>query len=116
MPRQKITSGIKLVVATIVLLLILGYAYARVESFLRGPRIIVTSPQDGEAIPLSSYFITAEIERAAHITLNGRQVYTDESGELREEVFFAEGLNVFELAAKDRFGRITKKVLTVIYK
>ncbi len=116
MSRQTITSGIKIGSTAIVLLLILGYAYARVESFVQGPRITIITPQNGETIPVRHYQIEGIIERAAYITLNGRQIYTDESGKFSEEVLFAEHLNIFEIVATDRFERKTKEVLQIIYK
>ncbi len=109
-------SGIMWGVAAIVLLIILGYAYSRTESFIRGPHITIASPQDGQVISDSFFFIEGTIQRAGHITLNGRQIYTNEMGELREAVSLAEGLNIFEIVATDRFGRTIKKVLEVVYK
>ena len=102
-------------ITAIVLLMILGYAYSRTESFIRGPQITITTPENGQMISDSFFFIEGAVERASYITLNGRQVYTDEAGELREEVSLAEGLNIFEIVATDRFGRTIKKVLEVIY-
>ena len=112
---MSIKSGITWGVAAIVLLVILGYAYSRTESFIRGPQIIITSPENGRVISDSFFFIEGTIQRASHITLNGRQIYTNETGELREAVSLAEGLNIFEIVATDRFGRTIKKVLEVIY-
>src|SRR3989344_6743587 len=109
-------SGITWGVAAIVLLIILGYAYSRTESFIRGPQITIVSPENGQVTSDSFFFIEGAVKRASYITVNGRQVYTNETGELREEMSVAEGLNIFEIVATDRFGRVTKKVLTIVYK
>ena len=109
------SSGIKIIGTAIVVLVIFLYAYARIESFARGPEIIITFPSSGLTVFKSIVFVEGKIERAAHITLNGRQIYTNESGELRERVLLAEGYNVIELKASDRFNRTAKKILKVVY-
>ena len=109
-------SGIKIGGAAIVLTIVLLYAYARSEPFVRGPRITITSPLSGETLHTQSVIIHGNIERASHIALNGRQVYTNESGALTEEMLLAEGYNIFEISAEDRFGRIEEKKLEIVYK
>jgi len=113
---MNIKIGIKIVTLTIVLVTILGYAYSRTESFLYGPRITITTPQNGSSVFEQLITIRGTIEHAAHITLNGRQIYTDEAGILKEEVLLAEGYNVLEFKATDRFGGETSEVLEIVYK
>ena len=113
---MSIKSGIKITLGAIVLTVILGYAYSRTESFLRGPSINITAPQNGSSVHQQIILIEGIIERAAHITLNGRQIYTNEAGILAEEILLAEGYNVLEFSVKDRFGRETREVLEVIYR
>lgn len=52
----------------------------------------------------------------ADLTLNGRSVYLDESGGFEERVLLAQGLNSFEFAAKNKFGKITKVIRYIIRK
>ena len=113
---MNITSSIKIGAAAIVLIVVLLYAYARSEPFVRGPRINITSPLSGETVYAPSIVIRGTIDRASHISLNGRPVYTDESEVFMEEVFLAEGYNVFEISAEDRFGKIEKKKIEIVYK
>ncbi|MDP3726125.1 MAG: hypothetical protein Q8R36_02920 [bacterium] len=110
-----ISSGIKIIGPAIVVLIILLYAYARVESFARGPEIIITFPSNGLTVLEPLLFVEGVIKSASHITLNGRQIYTNETGELNERILLAEGYNVIELGASDRFGRTTKKNLEIMY-
>ncbi|MAG12888.1 hypothetical protein CL630_03715 [bacterium] len=112
---MKFKSGIKIALGAIVITTILGYAYSKTESFLRGPTIDVTTPQSGSSVHQQITVIEGTIERAAHITLNGRQIYTDEAGVLKEEVLLAEGYNVLELSARDRFGRETREIIEIVY-
>lgn len=113
---MSIKAGIKITISAIVLVVIFGYAYLRSESFVRGPSITITTPKNGESVEEPFLAIEGIVKRAAYITLNGRQVYTDETGNLREGVLLAEGYNIFELTAEDRFGRTTKKILEIVKK
>lgn len=112
---MSISSGIKIIGSAIAVLTLLLYAYARIESFARGPQIIVTFPSSGLTVFQPLLFIEGAVKRASHITLNGRQIYTSETKELKEKILLAEGYNIIELNASDRFGRITKKFLEIIY-
>ncbi len=110
-----VSSGIKIIGSAIVVLIILLYAYARVESFARGPQIVITFPSSGLTVSEPLLFVRGAIERASYITLNGRQIYTSEAGELNERILLAEGYNVIELDASDRFKRTTKKIVEILY-
>lgn len=112
---MSIKSGIKIAASAIVLTVILGYAYLKTEPFVKGPNITVVYPKNGLTVYHPFLFIEGEVERAARILLNGKQIYTNEAGILREEVLLAEGFNILELAASDRFGRTIKKVLEIVY-
>lgn len=50
------------------------------------------------------------------LTMNGRIVYLNESGEFQERVLLAGGLNTFEFMAKNKFGKITKIIRYIIRK
>ena len=113
---MKFKSGIKIIGSAIVVLGILLYAYSRIESFARGPQITIASPSNGSTVFLPLLSILGTIKQASHITLNGRQVYTDEAGGLKERIVLADGYNIIELNASDRFGRTTKKILEIIYR
>lgn len=116
MRRENIISGIKILLGAIVLALILGYAYTKVSPYVSGPSIHIASPKDGVGVTEKIIMIEGTVKRAAHISLNGRTVYTDEQNYLKEEVLLASGLNIFELEARDKFGRTEEKILHVILK
>jgi hypothetical protein len=52
----------------------------------------------------------------ADLTMNGRIVYLNESGEFEERVVLANGLNAFEFAAKNKFGKVKKIIRYIIMK
>lgn len=52
----------------------------------------------------------------ADLTMNGRIVYLNESGEFQERVLLAEGLNAFEFVAENKFGKVTKVIRYIFVK
>lgn len=105
---------LKILLATIVGLVIIGYAYGRVEVFIAGPRLDISSPMSGEvSSPLIALSATAV--NAEEIFLNDRSVFGDENGVLKELVLLSPGYNVVTLSAKDRFGRVVKEEVEFVY-
>lgn len=90
------------------------FTYTRVEALMAGPEIIVTSPRDGEVVNDALITITGTAKRISLITLNGRQIFTDEAGHFKEELLLAYGYNILELKAQDNFGRITDQTLRLV--
>lgn len=106
---------LKMIVPAIVVLVVIGYAYGRVEAFIAGPRLHISSPQAGESV---SPFVTlsATALNTEEVFLNDRLVFADEQGGIRESLLLFPGYNVVTLSAKDRFGRMSKKEIEFVYK
>ncbi len=90
------------------------FAYTRVQALVAGPEIVITSPKDGESVNDALVTITGTAHRISLITLNGRQIFTDESGRFKEELLLAYGYNILELKAQDNFGRVTGQTLRLV--
>jgi hypothetical protein len=81
-----------------------AYSAFQARAYLQGPRIVIEeTKQNGELLALSG---TAE--RIAFLTLQGKQIYTNEYGVWQETILLNPGYNIIEVAAKDRFGREVK--------
>lgn len=84
--------------------------------FVAGPQIEISSPQSGstiDATPLVA--ISGMAENVAHIWLNGRRIFTDESGDFQETVLLYPGYNVIKFNAVDKFDRSTEETLKLVY-
>ncbi|MEK7179147.1 MAG: hypothetical protein AAB727_02750 [Patescibacteria group bacterium] len=114
--NTKAKTYARLILFLIAALIVLGYAYGRTENLLRGPDISLVEPANGETVAEPLAEITGIIRNASFITLNGRQIYTDESGFFKEFVLLSYGYNVLLLEARDKFGRSTKKTIELVYK
>jgi hypothetical protein len=98
------------------LLLLLGYTGYEIQRIVFGPKITITSPQNGALVTDSLLQISGRAENINDISLNDRKIFLDEKGNFSEEVLLSYGYNVLTFDAADRFGRKTEKVLEVIYK
>ena len=71
-----------------------------------GTKIVIESPQAGSSVhAFEEIEITGYVKHVDLLELNGRKILTDGNGFFKEELIPAIGYNVFELRAKDRFGR-----------
>lgn len=92
------------------------YAYTQSKDFLRGPIITITEPQTGSQITTSFITIVGTAQNASFITLNNRQIFTDEHNRFKEPMLLQDGYNIIAIDAKDRFGHTNRKLLELIYK
>ena len=92
-----------------------GLAYYNSERLRAGPSIEITLPKNGENVTSSLVTILGTVRNISFLTLNGRQIYADDQGGIREQVLLVEGYNVFILKGTDRFGRSVEQELQLIY-
>ncbi len=114
--RRKTRKYIAIIIAIFVLVLILGYTLYEFQRVANGPRITITSPQNGSLISTSEVEIVGTAQNINDISLNDRKIFIDEQGNFTEEVFLAYGYNTIVLRATDKFGQKTEKILELIYK
>jgi hypothetical protein len=50
----------------------------------------------------------------AYLSLNGRQIFTDEAGAWSEKLVARKGLSIMSVRGKDRLGRETEKQIRVV--
>ncbi len=107
---------IKPLLISLAIILIVGYSGLKLKDLLTGPRIIVSSPSDGQTIKKNLVNVRGKAERISQLYLNGKKIFTDEQGNFNEPYLLANGYNLLEIIANDQFGRqITEKLqLTTI--
>ena len=92
------------------------YFIYEARDMLYGLSAEILYPQDGAAISGSIVLVEGHVTGAAFINLNGRKIYADEKGNFKEEFILAYGLNILELTAQDRFGKVVKDTHGVVMK
>lgn len=100
----------------IFLALFAAYFIYEAQDYLYGFSAEIIYPADGQYLESSAVTVRGKVTGAAFITLNGRQILTDESGMFAEELLLAPGINVIDLEAKSRFGEHIRKTSRVVLK
>jgi hypothetical protein len=116
MNRETIKKSLVVSAVVMVIVIIAGYSYYASHSIINGPTITLSSPLDSQ-IDFST--TTVKIEgialRTQSITLNGRPIVVDESGNFSEIVLLSPGYNVETLIGTDKFGQSTTISRELIY-
>ena len=82
--------------------------------FIFGPEIRLETP--GEFVATTSLVtISGVVKNAAWLTLNDRQIFTDEKGVFEESLLVSSGVSIMRVKAKDRFGREKVKNIKIIF-
>ncbi|MDO8620571.1 MAG: hypothetical protein Q7R64_04470 [bacterium] len=110
----KIIIGISV---TLLVALGLGiYAYFQSWEYLQGPVLTVIEPLNGSTSTTSLVTLLGNARNVAFLTLNGRQIFTNEQGRFRESLLLPKGYSIMTLEGKDRFGHSVEKRLELVYK
>jgi hypothetical protein len=110
----KLIIGIGLIVLAAVSLGI--YAYLQSREYIRGPTLIIEEPLNGSMSTTSPVVLRGSARNISFLTLNGRQIFTDEMGRFKESLLLQEGYSIMTLEARDRFGHVVEKRLELVYK
>ncbi len=93
-----------------------AYGLFEAENFLLGPKITINNPQNGQVFTKPDIEIGGQVSNISLLYLNGRQIFTDKNGNFKETLLLANGYNIVELMAKDKFGREIKKLEELVLK
>ena len=96
-------------------LLLVVYLIYQTKDLLRGPRLVVQTPDDNLTVPTALVEIRGEARRIAHLWLNGQLIFTDETGQFKQKLLLAPGYNIISLEARDKFDRSTSQTLHLVY-
>lgn len=108
-----IKPGHKLLFVVLFLLLV-GYSLFQARALIVGPRIWITNIEDGYVAMGPLVIVEGQSENIAWLSLNDRQIFTDEEGFWSEKLIVSKGLNVMTMRARDRFGRETENQVRII--
>jgi Glucodextranase, domain B len=95
----------------LIALLIGLYVFSRSLNYIHGPSIDIYQPINGASISSSTVTIIGRANRINSLSLNGKSIFIDESGNFKETIIVFSGLNVITLDATDRFARSTQSRL-----
>jgi hypothetical protein len=93
-------------------LLLASYALFQARFLILGPRLTILSPTDGAAVT-TVIEVEGTATNVAWLTLDDRQIFTDEKGHFKEKLIVGKGTSIISVRARDRFGREREKSVTV---
>lgn len=94
-------------------LLIIGYSLFQARFLILGPRISIDYPPDGARAENELVLVQGRAQNAAWLSLNGRQIFTNEEGYWKEKLLLPQGLSIMTVTARDRFGRETEEKIRI---
>ena len=99
-----------------VCILLLGwYLYFETRTFSRGPEIVFTSPQNNTVVTEPLTTVTGYARNVTHITMNGRDIFVDPTGNFEEVLLLTPGYTIIDVAVRDRFDRTATSALTLVH-
>jgi cytoskeleton protein RodZ len=114
-PRLVITPGLVLAAATVIFVtLFFGYVVYQYRSFAGTPILIVDQPSADLTTSESVLEIVGRTDPDAAVFLNGQAITTDERGTFSVSVTLTEGLNTLNFVAKNKLGKESVVIRTVV--
>ncbi len=113
---NKFTLGtcIRLIVVLGLITLVVWYVLFQARNFLEGPMVTLADTSDvlhhERFIPL-----TGTAHNIVRLTLNGKEIHTNERGEFAHTLVLETGYTIMTLEAHDRFGRKSSLVREYVY-
>lgn len=114
-PNKDCRLLVKPILIVLVICLVIGYSILKVKDIAIGPEITLISPTDGASTKSDLINIKGKAERISQIYINGRKIFTDETGNFNEQYLLASGYNLLEITAKDQFGRQVVKKMQLVF-
>ncbi len=114
-PYLELRSFLKLVLLAILALVILGYVAFQARFLIIGPVVRLTT----ETKPVyndRTIEIAGQAENVTYLTLNGRSIYTNETGAFTEKLVLENGYTIMTIRAQDRYGRETTLTRSFVYR
>jgi len=108
-------KSIKITFFTLLTLGIFYYVYHQMEDYLKGPVLVLTEPSDNSTLYQDDVLIKGYAQNISYISMNGKQIFTDQTGQFSEEMLLAEGFNLIEIVVEDKYGRKNQQTLKLVY-
>ena len=107
---------IKIISFSAIVLIILGYSYYQTKDYLKGPILELIEPANNSTHYQNDVTIKGYAKNISYISMNGRQIFTDQSGQFSEKILLSEGYNIIDISTEDKYERKNQKILKLVYK
>ena len=113
--NQNVKKIIKIGGFAVFFILIVIYGILGAKDLIFGVKIKNVNLSDGATFTENIIKLTGTAKNAINLTLNGREISVDQSGNFNETIALLSGYNVINIKAKDKFGYIDEKNYKLIY-
>lgn len=96
-------------------LLIIVYAFFRSHDLIFGVKIKNVNITEGIRLANNIQNITGNARNATNLTLNGREITIDQTGNFNETIALLKGYNIVNIKAQDKFGYVDEKNYKLMY-
>jgi len=110
-PKRLVTA-----VGVLFLLPFLSLVGWQLGRFTGAPQLILEDPEEGEAVEEPYLALRGRIEKESRLTVNGREITIDHTGNFNETIELPAGATTLEFLAENRFGKTTTIVRNVVVK
>ena len=96
------------------IILFITYIAFQARFILEGPQITLSGDRNTPQTTRTVY-LEGTAQNIVRMSLNGRQIYTDTSGNFKEALVLENGYTIATLHAEDRYGRTTNLTREFVY-
>ncbi len=93
--------------------LIIGF-FTYQFKFLRAPALKVSLPDTDITVESDFFDVRGRTDPDADLTLNGRPLYSGETGEFTERIYLVPGVNRLDFEAKNRYGKTATLIRYIV--
>ncbi|MCX6712872.1 MAG: hypothetical protein NTY66_01545 [Candidatus Vogelbacteria bacterium] len=113
--KSRLSLNPKTVAGLLLVILVIGYGLFEAYDLVRGPSLVILTPQNGALLRDPLVEVTGIAKRTAKIQISGRQIFAQSDGSFKEPLLLGSGYNIIEVKVEDQFGRrINKKIEVVL--
>lgn len=87
---------------------------SRITDFTGAPSLTIDEPQDRMVVHEPGITVKGGTEKESKLTVNGRELTIDGSGNFYEKIELVSGLNELEFIVENRFGKRTVEIRYVV--
>jgi hypothetical protein len=87
------------------IVLVLGFVFGNIKDLLFGAPLSIHTVADGTTLSEGFLPVSGNARHAKSVSINGREVAIDRSGNFVDGVLLSPGYNVVEVALRDQFGK-----------
>lgn len=94
--------------------IVVGYSYFVLDDFIRGPRIVLLSPENGFSTTTPVIIISGKAIHTNNLTVNDAPTPVDLSGNFSNQLILSPGYNIMKVVAKDNYARVVEKTIEIV--